>query len=134
MITSNKNFDIVEFPNDLCRQILLDSLVDNKDGLSLKLIEQGGEKRNVTIQFSDVYGYRNFDEGDLTEYWKKLGGYPTFVCFSVASSELLDWIKTQSPYKEYPEGVSHFTVVTSNDVIDVLTYGDPKIIISNSKK
>lgn len=132
MTVSDRSIRVVEFDNDLCRQILLEILVDDKQGLTLNLVEQAGEKRKVIIQFSDVYGYRNFDEGDLTEYWKKLGGYPEYVCFSVTSSELLEWSRMQSPYKEYPEGVSHFTVATSNDVIDVLSYSDPKIIISKN--
>lgn len=109
------------------RRVYLTKLVDDQDGLTLFLEEKVGKKRRVKFLFSDVYGYRNFDEGDLMEYWNSLGGYPEYVCFQVSESNFLDWAKEQSPYKKYPDGVMHFTVATANDVIDILTYSEPKI-------
>lgn len=113
----------------LQRRIHLTRLVDDREGLTLLLEEEVGEKRKIKFLFKDVYGYRNFDEGDLVEYWAALGGYPGYVCFQIAQSNFLDWAKLQSPYKEYPEGVMHFTVATSNDVIDILTYTKPELTI-----
>lgn len=111
------------------RQILLKRLVDDSEGLSLFLEETTGQCRKLVLLFSDVYGYRNFDEGDLIEYWNDLGGYPEHVCYQILKSKFLDWAKHQSPYKEYPEGIKHYSVSTSNDVVDILCYEEPKVTI-----
>ena len=126
-MNDSKNIIVFGASLNLQRRVSLTRLIDDEEGLSLFLSEEIDKQRNIRFLFKNVYGYRNFDEGDLVEYWSDLGGYPEHVCFQVTESNFLEWAKQQSPYKEYPEGVKHFTVITSNDVIDILSYDDPII-------
>lgn len=121
---------IYPLPNKLSFEIKVPEIFDvlrvTDDLHGVKVFVGGNvENREYCFHFRDVFGYRNFDESDRFEYWDSFGGVLRCGCYKAEKSEFLDWIRKQSVHGEYPDGLLHFIVVSSDDVIDIAAYDPP---------
>lgn len=116
-------------------RIYLQSLIDNKSGLTL-LFETEDDK-TISINFdSGVLSYRNTDEGDLYQTLCDLDEkYGSDFCskwslFKVRNSSYLKWFKREGCGKwDYRDDVEHYVFMTSDDVVEVLSNYSPSISV-----
>ncbi|WP_379053287.1 hypothetical protein [Metabacillus endolithicus] len=117
------------------KRIYLQSLIDNKNGLTL-LFETGDDK-TIAFNFdSGVLSYRNTDEGvlyqTLRDLDKEYGGefYSNWSLFKVKNSSYLNWFKKEGCGKwDYQDDVKHYVFMTSDDVVEVLSNYLPLITL-----
>jgi len=117
------------------KRIYLQSLIDNKNGLTL-LFETEDDK-TIAFNFeSGVLSYRNTDEGDLYQTLRDLdkeyGGefYSNWSLFKVKNSSYLNWFKKEGCGKwDYQDDVKHYVFMTSDDVVEVLSNYLPLITL-----
>lgn len=103
---------------------------DNK-GLLIRL---ESNQTVVTIHFSGVIeGFRTTDEGNR---WKTIseilsnhnkGIFAGRIIFKVSESDFSKWIESESFTFIKKDDVTHYLIVTNNDLTDVLAYEDPII-------
>jgi len=101
-------------------------LVDDENGLVVLIKGTGENQQTHELLFDGPYGYRNFDEGDTHKY-RERHGISSSGCFELSSSEFLDWAAKENLHDELPEGVKHYALVSSDDVIEVLAFDPPEV-------
>ena len=104
----------------------VEKFVDDIGGINIIAVNSRNKNIRANINFESFYGYRNFDEGDLWRRWKEMGVLKSGIYVS-EESDLLDWAKYQSPHQRIPEGLLNYLIVSTDDVIDILTFDSPKI-------
>lgn len=110
-----------------CYEVI--EIIQNSDGTRIKL---DGEKHHIEIEFGFVDSLRTTDEGRrirtyneidaIQTYRENFIGYPLY---KVENSEYIQWIEKESA--GFCIGVSHYTVMTENDIVDVISSFPPKI-------
>ncbi|CAD5903199.1 hypothetical protein [Carnobacterium maltaromaticum] len=95
----------------------------------------------VTIHFPGVIeGFRTTDEGNR---WKTVseilsthnkGIFAGRILFKVSESDFSKWIESESFNFIQKDDVTHYLIVTSNDLTDILAYEDPIISIYDKEK
>jgi hypothetical protein len=94
-------------------------------------------KNNVEIFFDGFIPMLTVsDEGIRMRTWMKIESeqpenffFRHWFLYKVENSKLLKWVEKES-FGVYEEGLIHFIIATSDDVIDILSYFEPKITIS----
>ena len=117
---------IDNFPNE----IFVEGLHDDYEGF--RLIVRGGKPSRVfRIRFESHLGYRNFDE---SERLKLISLFPSssngWSLFKTENSSFIDWIVEES-YEAHVtrDEITHYFVVTPNDIVEILTTEEPIIEI-----
>jgi len=113
--------------------VYVQKLLDDSTGLQVFFRHDSDLEKMWCIRFGDTYGYRSFDESDLNAFWESIGGHLVCGCYQTSNSDFLDWAKRQSVSQELPTSLSHYLFVSVNDVVDVLSFGEPTIFASDSQ-
>lgn len=116
--------EIKDFPST----IQVEGLYDDYEGFRI-LLRGGTPSRVYRVNFGDYYlGYRNFDE---SERLKSLPFFPLntreWCLFKSTDSDFTNWIIEESNGIQEKDDVTHYYIVTPNDVIDVLCLKEPII-------
>lgn len=109
---------------DLKGPFYLMSLVDNKDGLSLRLNGEGVDE-TIIIIFQNPFSYKNADEGKLLKSLrdgKIRGGF-----FKFRQSEYIDWLHEETFNQWKKNELVHYAIYTPNDCIDILSLNEPVV-------
>ena len=104
--------------------VSIESLVDDKGGLSVLLREHGSD-RFLKFLFKDRLMYQCRDESDLEGDASRSEGLGRGCLYVVKDSELLARFTKDSV--RYYEGIMHFAFVTDADCIDVLALAHPSV-------
>lgn len=102
----------------------IESLTDDKDGLSVLLREQGSN-RLIKFLFKDCLMYQCRDESDIEGEASRSEGLGRGCLYIVEDSELLARFMKDSV--RYYEGIMHFSFITDADCIDVLALAQPLV-------
>jgi len=117
------NPKISNFP----KTIYIEGLYDDYEGFRI-LVKGGDPSQMYKIVFDNYLGYRNFDEGERI---KSFDSYPAnsqeWCLFISKDSKFIDWVIDESEGFVSKDNVIHFHIITPNDVIEVLSYEEPKI-------
>ncbi len=111
-------------------ELYLNEVRDNKDGLVF-LFADPTSRFLVEVKFDSHLMYRVSDEsyrlkrtGELSEF--------SFV-MEAEESSFIDWFHEESLNIYIKDRIYHFLILSSDDVIDVLSYQKPSITLINSK-
>lgn len=102
----------------------IESLADDKDGLSVLLREQESN-RFFKMLFKDRLMYQCRDESDLDGEAARSEGLGRGCLYIVENSELLARFQKDS-VRSY-DGIMHFAFITDADCIDVLALAQPLV-------
>jgi len=105
-------------------------LKEFKDDPNLGIIISFKEENDslITFGFDWVLSYRNTNEGDLLKTFNECKGLTEWCFVKVMNSRYLNWFHEES-YGIYKEkNIIHYRFLTDDDVIDVLSVEEPKII------
>lgn len=106
----------------------LDTLTDSGGTLKLHLSNESGKK--FTLSFDDSLAFRKLDEGDAlaivnqAKVTSKLG----LSFYRVENSQFLEWFLAQGYGVRASERLLHISVMTSDDIIDVICLNEPKVV------
>lgn len=105
----------------------LDSLVDADGVLTLRL--KGDEEARLELVFDAYVAYRKLDEGDAMLTLRRVSDTSALgrTFYEVAESEFVAWYVAQGYGVRKGADIRHFTILTQNDVIDVLALSQPVI-------
>jgi len=114
----------------------IDEIHDTMAGFTIKLSECNNEKNGITILFENgVESYRNADESfrlklfPLLSKEEGIGLLGQWAFFKVENSEYIRWLSEES-YKWFDAlRTTHFAFITGNDVLDVVSTDEPKVIL-----
>lgn len=81
----------------------------------------------IKIVFDWIYSFRATDEGDLLKMQDELKGQMVTGIYTVERSNYLSWFNEQSYNIHDGDLISHYLIVTGDDVIDVLSSVCPTI-------
>jgi len=108
----------------------LNSLLDAEGKIRLELIDD--MNRKFTIVSETCLSYRRIDEGDalvgIDDLVASAGTAKVF--YRVEESEFLEWFHSQSDGIYKNRDIQHFSICTSNDIIDLITHDIPEIVPS----
>jgi len=104
----------------------IDKLIDSADGLEIFITGTKSCNASYKIHFETNCGYRNFDEGELIKRWEDEGQLYIGI-YAAETSKFLEWATMQSAHDELSDGIKHYAIVTSDDVVDVLSFDYPQI-------
>ncbi|MCL2892089.1 hypothetical protein [Brenneria tiliae] len=94
---------------------------------SLELIFTPVEGSKFKVAFDWIHSFRLTDEGDLLKMQEEQNGEMLAGIYTVDESIYLKWFTEQSVGIHDGESITHYLVVTSEDVIDVLSSVSPFI-------
>ncbi|WP_085540025.1 exonuclease SbcCD subunit D C-terminal domain-containing protein [Cedecea sp. NFIX57] len=97
---------------------------------TLELILASGhadETKKSCVAFDWVHSFRVTDEGDLLRMQDDLNGQMVIGIYTVEGSRYLTWFNEQSVSAHDGDNITHYLIVTDNDVIDVLSSVSPII-------
>lgn len=105
----------------------LNSLLDAEGKIRLEL--SNDENRKFTVISETCLSYRRLDEGDALVGIEDLiaSAGTAKVFYRVEESDFLKWFHLQSDGIYKNRDLQHFSICTSNDIIDLITYDIPKI-------
>ena len=111
-----------------------DSLLDDfrYSSGSLKLIvssNNGSSKLNLSFDW--IHSFRLTDEGDLLKMQDEQQGQMITGLYLVENSAYLKWFNEQSADAHSDENIAHYLIVTTNDVVDVLSSENPVSLLIN---
>ncbi len=105
----------------------LNSLLDAEGKVCLELNDD--MNRKFTIVSENCLSYRRIDEGDaligIDDLMASAGTAKVF--YRVEESDFLQWFHMQSDGIYKNKNLQHFSICTSNDIIDLITCDIPKI-------
>lgn len=97
---------------------------------TLELILASGHADEVNksrVVFDWVHSFRVTDEGDLLRMQDDLNGQMITGIYAVEGSHYLAWFNEQSANIHDGDNITHYLIVTGDDVIDVLSSVSPTI-------
>lgn len=113
-------------------------ICDNPDLISdLECIELRDSKLGLEIfcetaaydlwvfRFCDHLTYRMMDEGDALEILSELGKGKKIGVYKVENSDFLQWFHRQSCGIRVDDDLTHYSIITLNDIIDVIAFSPP---------
>jgi hypothetical protein len=96
--------------------------------LELILASGHADKMNkIRVVFDWVHSFRVTDEGDLLKMQDDLNGQMLTGIYTVEGSHYLAWFNEQSANTHDGDDITHYLIVTGDDVIDVLSSVNPTI-------
>ena len=108
-----------------------EELVDRNGILNICLIDPKNGK--VSFAFDSYLVYRKLDEGDslifLAQFAKDRVSRQSL--YLASESEFVSWFVEQSYNIRDTSSLFHYVIVSNNDIIDVISLGEPKIEIGN---
>lgn len=91
--------------------------------LELVFVSVGASKFKVVFDW--IHSFRLTDEGDLLKMQEEQNGEMLVGIYTVDESAYLKWFTEQSVGIHDSESITHYIIVTSDDVIDVLSSVSP---------
>lgn len=120
--------------DEVPKKLYLESLTDNKDGLTLVFSNENSTRFFRFIYEDSVLSYRNTDESYMLRtinhiretYGREMFEHPLFI---VENSSYIEWFNLQSYdiYKNYDP--KHYIFLTPNDIVEVISNYPPKIMV-----
>lgn len=102
------------------------------------LVEIGPERENtilLTILFSRVEAFRSINESYRLRLWEsEERPDPTMSTFVVEDSLWVRWLQEESRGVLDPERVTHYSIQTTEECLDVVTRGVPQIIMLTKRR
>ena len=93
------------------------------------------EITTIEILFDTVISYRSADEGSRIDFLKKCsnGFLGEKIIIKVINSNYVSWFMDEC-YSIHDEGeLNHYMILTTDNIVDVLTYEKPQISILSIK-
>ncbi|HCM9481412.1 hypothetical protein [Enterobacter roggenkampii] len=103
---------------------LLEDFRYSSGTLELILSNNNGNMK-IKISFDWVHSFRLTDEGDLLKMQDEQQGNMITGIYLVENSSYLGWFNEQSADVHIDEDITHYLIVTTNDVVDVLSSEKP---------
>ncbi|MDH2899306.1 hypothetical protein ACP3TB_03575 [Rahnella variigena] len=95
--------------------------------LELVLTSEGTDK--FKVMFDWIHSFRLTDEGDLLKMQEEQNGKMLTGVYIVEKSIYLEWFTNQSAGIHDSEFITHYLIVTSDEVVDVLSSVSPLISV-----
>lgn len=121
----NNKLVVYPFENYLYKGFMLDKLIYLPSVLELFLINDND--RLIKISFDWFHSFRVVDEGDVIKMLNSFNGEMILGIYTLLDSEYLEWFHQQSLGIHLKENITHYMVVTMNDVIEILSSEKPVI-------
>ncbi|WP_241576496.1 hypothetical protein [Rosenbergiella collisarenosi] len=121
---NNKLF-VYPFENYLYKGFMLDKLIYSPSVLELFLTNDNDS--GIKISFDWFHTFRVVDEGDVIKMLNKFNGEMILGIYTLVDSEYLEWFHEQSVGIHLDGNITHYMVVTVNDVIEILSSEKPVI-------
>jgi len=95
--------------------------------LELVLTSEGTDK--FKVMFDWIHSFRLTDEGDLLKMQEEQNGKMLTGVYIVEKSIYLEWFTNQSAGIHDSEFITHYLIVTSDEVVEVLSSVSPLISV-----
>ena len=106
------------------------SMVDGELGLSIHLEPRGRSDVSVEVLFEAPVGYRNRNESYLGRLWASLDGKRApSSCYRWGDSSWVREVRHEAWGLLDEVELTHFSIFTSEDCIDVVTEFEPVVVI-----
>jgi len=82
---------------------------------------------DISFEASSLFGYRVFDEDQLAVYFESFTGKLATGLYRTPESEIIHRASEQFNFKPYPKGIRQYLIVTSNKIVEILSFEDPSV-------
>jgi hypothetical protein len=112
--------------DNIDRELFVDALHDDHEGMRIILSGRSNGSGILRIAFTHYYMYRNVDESNRIKLWMEADFEDkNWSLFRVISSNLIDWISTETGEPFDKDGAEHYFIKTDTNVIDIVTHHTP---------
>ena len=111
--------------SDLIGRVIVDKVEDTDEGLAI-YIRQSKTEKKFRILFDPYIAYRNMDESYRARTFSEHGGFENSLN-KVESSSWLEWLHAESQGYYQGEDITHYSLITDADCIDVLSEFEPEV-------
>jgi hypothetical protein len=103
-----------------------ESIRDAAGVLEIILLDE--KKDKIIVRFEDFLAYRKVDEGDAFNILHEISATSKLghTLYLVEDSQFLEWFNRESQHVRERQGLKHFCLTTSNSVVDVIAFNEPK--------
>ena len=114
---------------EIVGRVIVDRIEDSDDGLSIFIRLTKSDKK-FRIVFDPYVAYRNMDESYRNRTFSEHGGFDNSLN-KVENSLWLEWLHAESQGYYKGHEITHYTIITDADCIDVLSEFEPDIVTLN---
>ncbi|WP_413721681.1 hypothetical protein [Sodalis sp. RH23] len=118
---------LVKLAYDECSTLVGSQLINCNYASGALFLSLLANNKKIKIAFDWIYCFRVIDEGDLLKMQEEQKGEMVAGIYTILHSPYLKWFNEQSADIHAKEGVVHYSIVTIEDVIDVLSLVPPVI-------
>ncbi|WP_241602298.1 hypothetical protein [Rosenbergiella nectarea] len=93
----------------------------------LELFLSNDNEGGIKISFNGFYSFRVIDESDVIKMQDEFDGEMILGIYNLVDSEYLEWFHEQSVGIHLDGNITHYMVVTVNDVIEIISCEKPVI-------
>ncbi len=107
-------------------KVIVERLEDTDDGLSIHLRMLDNDSQSIVL-FDSYISYRNMDESYRTKTFSEVGGFDASL-YIVKNSSWIKWLHEESLGFYTDREITHYSIITAADCIDVLSEFEPEIL------
>lgn len=111
---------------ELSGRVIVEKVEDSDDGLSL-FVHLSKTEKKFKIVFDPYVAYRNMDESYRIRTFSEHGGFVNSLN-KVENSSWLEWFHAESQGYYQGDAITHYSIITDADCIDVLAEFEPDIV------
>ncbi len=133
----SENWERWEPLPSLCTKYSLEKIIEEGE-VSIVLSGHKNETSRILLKISRLFAYtvtkNSFDDKLFNDLQEKYGPefHTTWTFFKVNNSDFIKWIDQESStiassWAREEKPMQHFCLITMEEVIDIMVYGEPKI-------
>lgn len=111
--------------SEIIGRVIVEKVEDTDEGLAIYIHLCQSQKR-FKVLFDSYIAYRNMDESYRARTFSEQGGFENSLN-RVKNSSWLEWLHAESQGFYQGEDITHYSILTDADCIDVLSEFEPDI-------
>ena len=102
-----------------------EAIHDDYEGFRILLKGENSRSKTLRMFFESILAYRNVDEGYMLRTLESIKDREIFPLYTVHNSIWLRWFHEESYNIVSNKMITHYSIVTPNDIIDILSEFEP---------
>jgi hypothetical protein len=109
------------------KRMYCEAIHDDYEGFRILLKGEDSTSPMLRLSFDSVLLYRNMDEGTMLRTLDSIKNREIFSLYTVHGSSLIEWFHKESYNMFSEKEIIHYSIMTPDDVIDILSENQPNV-------
>ncbi|RJP74811.1 MAG: hypothetical protein C4522_22120 [Desulfobacteraceae bacterium] len=109
------------------KRMFCEAIHDDYEGFRILLKGEDPTSPMLRLKFDSVLLYRNIDEGAMLKTLDSIKDREIFPLYIVHNSKWIEWFHEESHNMFIGNEIVHYSIMTPDDVIDILSENPPNV-------